>query len=308
MSARRFLALPAAVLLLSGCGVHDLGSAIAKAQEMKQHHDEREQAAAEAVENIGPRDEVAVGQAASMALIAEYGGLVNDKELTDYVNDVGNLVAQHSTRISVKHKDESGSVENGPRMKSRRFTFGVLGSDEINAFSLPGGYVYVTRGLLSNLTSEADLAFVLGHEVSHVDQEHDLEMLIKQVRLEAKAMTFLKEQGAGVIGKSLFDNPKFFARAVQILDSIKKGKANPEQERVADAKGLEIAMASGYDPRGAERVLDLLATQPTRPGYDTPAQRKQALASKTGAKGALGVARFQKMGAMELEAALASTP
>ena len=97
--------------------------------------------------------EVAEGAKAHQSVLEEYGAYGN-KTVQSYVNDLGQRLAAQSHR------------------KQLQWHFTVLDSPEINAFALPGGYVYVTRGIMAYMESEADLAGVMGHEIGHVTARH----------------------------------------------------------------------------------------------------------------------------------------
>ena len=97
--------------------------------------------------------EIAEGKKAHEQVLAEYGAYA-DPALQAYVNGVGQKLAKLSHRSQLP------------------WTFTVLDSTEINAFALPGGYVYITRGLMAYLDSEAELAGVIGHEIGHVTARH----------------------------------------------------------------------------------------------------------------------------------------
>ena len=97
--------------------------------------------------------EVEIGRKMHPQILQQYGRY-SDEALQAYVNDVGQRIAK------VSH------------LPNLQFTFTVLDSEEVNAFALPGGYVYVTRGILAYLNSEAELVAVLGHEVGHVTARH----------------------------------------------------------------------------------------------------------------------------------------
>ncbi len=267
------------------------------------------EATSSAVANINAADEVAVGQGVSLGIISSYHGLVTDVALTDYVNEVGNMVARYGKR---KPRTQDGTTY---RMNSKRVFVGILDDDSMGAFSLPGGFVYITRGLLENLSSESDLAFVLAHELAHIDQEHNLDALKVEVGGEA----FLKELSGGAKDEAAgFNNPKFFGAVVDKLFEIKaKLGLSVEQEREADRIGLESAIAAGYDAHAAERVIDLLGVVPHTTsktkkilrfgrGYDPPEERKARLsdAIAQAPKGSIGEKRFDERGARQLEAAL----
>ena len=105
--------------------------------------------------------EIAEGAKAHKEVLEEYGAYDNPK-LQAYVNDLGQRLASQSHRANLT------------------WTFTVLDSKEINAFALPGGYVYVTRGIMAYLDSEADLAGVMGHEIGHVTARHGAQRATRQ--------------------------------------------------------------------------------------------------------------------------------
>lgn len=208
-----------------------------------------------AVDSIQPDDERAIGQATTIALIARSAGLVEDQPLNDYVNRVGNLVSLQGERT---------------RAPARRFFFFILDEPLPTAYSVPGGHVLVTRGLLEQLTSESELAFVLGHEIAHIDLEHGLGALklsrgIPAATLEALKQLQKSQSDDPQWADKLWDHPPAFGGtadqlidvALASMDFMKEG-----QEREADARGLQYAVKAGYDSEGAKRVLDMLAADP----------------------------------------------
>ncbi|HOC24954.1 MAG TPA: M48 family metalloprotease, partial [bacterium] len=98
-------------------------------------------------------DEVALGQQTDAEVISTYG-LYDNTALTSYVNTIGQKMAKISHRPNLA------------------YSFKVLDTDVVNAFAVPGGYIYVTRGILAYLNDEAELAGVLGHELGHVAARH----------------------------------------------------------------------------------------------------------------------------------------
>ena len=129
--------------------------------------------------------EVAEGRKAHEQVLAEYGVYANPA-LQAYVNAVGQKLAAQSHRSQLK------------------WTFTVLDSPEVNAFALPGGYVYITRGIMAYLDSEAELAGVIGHEIGHVTARHGAQRATRQqsAGLGVLAATVLGAvlEGAGVGG------------------------------------------------------------------------------------------------------------
>lgn len=107
------------------------------------------------------KTEIAEGAKAHQEVLKEYG-VLNDPALQAYVSGVGQKLAASSHRAKLK------------------WTFTVLDSPQVNAFALPGGYVYITRGIMAYLDSEAELAGVLGHEIGHVTARHGAQQATRQ--------------------------------------------------------------------------------------------------------------------------------
>lgn len=262
----------------------------------------------DALDKIGPHDELAVGQMATLQIVTSVGDLVlEDEQLIRYVNSVGNLVALQGQR----QVDE-------PRMKGRRFFFGIVRSPEVNAFSTPGGNVLVTTGLLERLNDEAELAFVLGHEIAHVDHEHGLLALKGAIQgdeaLKSIVQLTLRKDKEKEPVTNLFEDLKIFEKTSAAFADLVVSKANvfsAGQERDADATGLSYAVKAGYDPAAAQRVLEMLqsagATEKTM-SHGAPDKRRSELdkevAKSSGGK--TGYSRWQERGIARLEAAQAA--
>ena len=138
--------------------------------------------------------------------------------------------------------------------KSIHYSIHVIRSPGINAFAIPGGHVYVLTGLLDFLQSEAELAAVLGHEISHVDLRHCIERY--QYQLAAK------KAGAGAVGGM-----------VELAHSLVAMGYSQEQELEADASGERLAIEAGYDPDAAATVFTRTQKQfreAARPPAATP--------------------------------------
>jgi predicted Zn-dependent protease len=136
-----------------------------------------------------------------------------------------------------------------------RYQFHVIDSPQINAFALPGGQIFVMRGLLDFVESEAELEAVLGHEMSHVDLRH----CIEHYQYEAK----LKRAGAPVLGS-----------IVEIAHRLMTMGFSPQQELEADAQGERLSVESGYDPDAEAALFTRMKArfhEPTRVQAATPA-------------------------------------
>src|SRR5690606_31708209 len=118
-----------------------------------------------AIVGVDAEEEAAIGFEAAATLLGA-APLLDDDGMQRYVNRVGRWVAMQSERPALS------------------WHFAVIDHPNVNAFAAPGGYVFITRGLLFQLRNEAELAGVLGHEIAHVVQKHHLEALKKQARLE----------------------------------------------------------------------------------------------------------------------------
>jgi len=163
--------------------------------------------------------------------------LVNDDKLQRYVNLVGNWVA----------------LQNG--RKDVTWHFGILDTEDINAFAAPGGYVFVTKGLYRRLNNEAELAGVLGHEIAHVNQKHHLKLL-KQSSL------------IGALGQAASSKAKSSDPAVQNLigngAEIMARGLDKNAEFEADRIGIVYAARAGYEPWGLPSVLQDMAGLPAK--------------------------------------------
>ncbi len=185
--------------------------------------------------------EIADGQKAHPQVLAEYGALDNPR-LQAYVNDIGQRLAQRSHRANLK------------------WTFTVLDSPEVNAFALPGGYIYVTRGILATLNDEADLAGVLGHEIGHVTARHGAQRATREQRagLGVFAATLLGValEGVGVGGAA--------GLASQVSQGVAAGYVatySREQELQADRLGAEYLARNNLNPRNMVEVIGALKAQ-----------------------------------------------
>ena len=183
---------------------------------------------------MSEQDEIEMGRTTHPTILKQYRRL-EDPALQAYVQEIGERLAQKSHRSHLIY----------------RFT--VLDSTEVNAFALPGGYIYITRGLLAYLNSEAELAAVLGHELGHVTARHS----VRQV-------SAAKATGLGLaIGSILI--PELRNQGAQDLFNV-LGNAwisgyGREHELESDRLGAEYLASSGYDPQAMLKVIGVLKNQ-----------------------------------------------
>ena len=182
--------------------------------------------------------EIAMGLQTAPEVAAEFGGLSQDQQARQVVDEVGKYLVANSIAA------DSGYP----------FEFSVLADDQtVNAFALPGGPVFITEALLSRLESEGQLAGVLGHEIGHVLARHSAER-IAQLELQ-QGLT-----GALVIATYDPENPSsqqaaMMAALVGQFITMRYGR---EDELQSDRLGVRILAETGYDPRALIRVMEIL--------------------------------------------------
>ena len=171
-------------------------------------------------------EERTLGQDISAKLREKYG-VVQDREVTKYVTLVGSLLAAQSAR---------------PKLQ---WTFIVLDTDGINAFAAPGGFVHITRGALALIQNEAELADVLGHEVTHIVEKHTLDAILNKNKadlLKAQTRNALLQMAGGFGYDFVLDN-----------------QFSQGQEETSDKQGIGLANKVGYAPSGLGAFLTKLA-------------------------------------------------
>lgn len=200
--------------------------------------------------------EVQLGTEADAQVQQQYGVYGSD-ELTQYVEELGQkmLAESHMRRPDTPEK-----------FRNTEFHFRVLDSPVINAFALPGGYVYVTRGLLAHLNNEAQLSVVLGHEIAHVAARHASQQAARQQFAQGILM------GGAVIGQAVFGGNVgegvlgIGGTAAQLL-SLSYSRDN---ERESDRLGVEYATRGGYDAAEGSAFFTALKRKSEQRGQSLP--------------------------------------
>jgi predicted Zn-dependent protease len=198
---------------------------------------------------LGVDSEIAIGRTNHPKIIEQYGRY-NDESLQAYVQSVGDKLA------SVSHRPEL------------LYRFTVLDSPVINAFALPGGYIYITRGLMAYLNSEAELAAVLGHEIGHVTARHGVR---QQSASQAANLGY-------TIGSILF--PELRGAPSQDLFNVLGGALlsgyGREHELESDGLGAEYLARAGYDTKAMIDVIRVLKDQETFSVIEAQKQGREA--------------------------------
>ena len=179
---------------------------------------------------LSEAEEAAIGQQQDAEIRREMG-VYDDRALEQYVNEIGQELARNSHRPNLP------------------WTFTIVDSPAINAFALPGGYIYLTRGLLAYLDDESELAGVLGHEIGHVTARHAAQAYTRQVQANL-GLTILS-----IFVPSTRPFTDLGASGLGVL-FLRIGR---EAELEADRLGVEYGSGAGYDPAGVPRFLSTLA-------------------------------------------------
>lgn len=182
---------------------------------------------------INEQQEAELGKEYASVLVGA-APLFDNADAQRYVNQVGRWLTLNSERPDLNWR------------------FGVLDSDNINAFATPGGYVFITRGLLVRLRSEAELAGVLGHEIAHVVKKHHLNALRKGAGMQV---------GTNILGEFAAQrgaNRMLSDKLVSGFKEVMLRGLDKDDEYEADRMGVVIAARAGYDPYGLPAVLQML--------------------------------------------------
>ena len=184
--------------------------------------------------NISEKDERAIGEAVSAKLIERFG-IYQDAAVTKYVSLVGTVLAQASSRPNLDWK------------------FIVLDSEGVNAYAAPGGLVHITKGALGLTKSEAELAGVLAHELTHITAKHTVRAIQKAKMVDAGSDVAGSQSGlAGSVVSRLADAS---------YNMLFENKFDRDDENEADKVGAALANKAGYAPKGLTEFLNHLAAR-----------------------------------------------
>jgi predicted Zn-dependent protease len=194
--------------------------------------------------SISQQEEVQMGQQTAAQVNAQLP-MLNDPTINAYVNSLGRAIASRTSRADLQ------------------WQFAVVNSEVVNAFAVPGGYVYVNRGILTNASNESELAGVLGHEIEHVVRRHS----VKQME---------KAQGANVgVGiacalTNVCQNTAAQA-AIQVGGTAVFAKFSRSDEQQADEGGFQNLINAGINPRGMLTFFQKLLAQEQQGGGNASA-------------------------------------
>ena len=175
--------------------------------------------------------EINVGKKNHQQILQQYG-VYDDPELQAYLNDIGQRMAKTSHRPNLP------------------FTFTLLDSPQVNAFALPGGFVYITRGIMAYMTKEAHLAGVVGHEIGHVTGRHGAERAVQQQMAQVASVAVAIGTGSGEL-----------MQASQMFGGALLSGYGRKQELESDRLGAQYIAQNNYSPDDMIGVIGILKNQ-----------------------------------------------
>jgi predicted Zn-dependent protease len=279
------LSVLAAVSILACATVSQMGTKVLETQgviteEQKESIDKVAVAVEHSFEDLTEEQEYYLGRSVAAKILNQYPVYENDR-LATYVNKVGTAVSYTSDRPE---------IYGG-------YHFLILDSEEINAFACPGGFIFITRGLLSTCRDEEALANVLAHEVGHICAKHGLKA-IKKSRLMNAFDVLLTETSKHYDQKQLAKLTDAFDGALgDIVDQLVVKGYSRQQEYEADRLGLRYASAAGYAAAGMVSSLEAMAASAqTSTGmgffktHPTPQDRVEKVRGEISSRGYTGTA------------------
>lgn len=191
------------------------------------------------VAGIGPKEEQAIGDAVALEVISRYGGLVRDEDSLRRINLVGLGLARSSARPDLEWR------------------FAVLDSDSVNAFSAPGGYVFITRALYEQAVNDDLLAAILGHEIAHITRRHALKIVERnEASAGAKSQLLKRSKDAREVDANIRQVNSIAGMDLSgMLKTLLVNGFDAPTEYEADKDGRALALTTGYAPGGLRAVL-----------------------------------------------------
>jgi len=238
------LALAALILAFAAPRAHalDMGDALLKAWEKKDAIVKTTKALRKGFQELSDEEEYYIGRAVAARILTDYK-TVADPARTEYLNTVGQTLALYSTRPAT----------------FAGYHFRIIASAEVNAFAAPGGFIFVTTGLLAQVKSEDQLAAVLAHEIAHVTLKHGLGA-IKSANL-TQAFTILGTEAVKEYSSADLSalTTAFEGVINDVVNQLVVNGYSRTQEYDADQEAVRIAYKAGYNPSGLAEFLGSLA-------------------------------------------------
>jgi len=190
--------------------------------------------------SVTTQDEVQMGAQAAQQVNAQLP-MVNDAQINNYVNSLGNRIARLTSR---------GNELN--------WQFAVVNVSDVNAFALPGGYIYVNRGVIERASNMSELAGVLGHEIQHVVKRHTVKQMAQAQNANGVASV--------LCGVTSVCNSGIAQAGIQVAGTAIFAKFSRTDEQQADEGGFDNVLRAGIDPRGMLTFFQKLLNEEQRSG------------------------------------------
>jgi len=214
---------------------------------------------------ISREQEQQIGDEYAPEVEKQLGGPINDAQVQSYVNGIGRKIAR------VSH------------MPDQEFRYTAVNDESVNAMALPGGHIFITRGMLQNIRTEAQLAAVLAHETVHVTARHSADAMSRQIGMSLLLSAITTEK-----------TPETVVTIAQVGSQILDLKYSRGDEYEADTYGVDYLAKAGYDPRAMVQLMEVLEAQSSvRPieffsTHPNPENRKGKIQERIAAAGYSG--------------------
>jgi len=181
---------------------------------------------------IPEQQDITIGQQYAPEVEKQLGGRIINENLQNYIDNVGQGIAHISHRPDWEYH------------------FIAVQDKSINAISLPGGYVFITKGMLTKLETEAQLAAILAHEITHIVARDSSAAISRQIGIDILLSAVTSEK-----------TPQSVLRVADLTRQLLGLQYSREQEQVADLGGLDYMVRAGYNPYGTVEVMQILQSQ-----------------------------------------------
>jgi len=178
------------------------------------------------------QQDIEIGRRYAPEVEKQMGGRIPDESLQDYIDNVGQKIAR------ISHNRDFD------------YHFTALNDKSVNALALPGGYVFITKGMLEKLTTEAQLASVLAHEVVHIVARDTANMISNQIGIDILFSAAASQK-----------TPRGMLAAADLTRKILSLQYSRNDERIADLGGLNYMVLAGYNPQGMVETIEMLQRQ-----------------------------------------------
>lgn len=192
--------------------------------------------------------DIAIGRKYAPEVEKQMGGRIANEGLQNYVDSVGQRIAREVNALLKHH--EQDSKDHAIHRSDMKYHFVVVNDKSVNALALPGGYLFITKGMLKELTSEAQLAGILAHEIVHVVARDTSNVMSNQIGIDILLSAMLSDK-----------TPRGVLTAADLTRQILSFQYSREDEETADLAGLDYMVWAGYNPYGMVETMQMLQSR-----------------------------------------------